>query len=409
LIIKFNERIFLWLNNRYVLLRQDATRGTCPEPLPYLKPGIKFKIPTNEDYFNGGIAVENIGSYFAYKKKFSKEYKKMLEENKIKSKYVLEIEINDRFKNIVQFKIDRKSKKLSCVYAKNLTEQLNKLIEHINTPGPNGERLALYPLFISSRLRPPTKVEQSKYTNKLNIWLKEIRERFHDLQDVNERFKIFLFIEGGYEDSRHDFQDELDYYENLREFDGADSSSNPVTLCYLPERNLGIGRKRKIMMLFAEHLGLRRYYFLDDDIAKFKRFDHRAGIKDYIDTNVFDALNFMLKVMEHEVGKGDDNVLTDENLMKWVFTLGNTEVSKFLIKMIQMKLKERNSNKNKLLDLVYAQNLTSENEEVINEIKLKLSGNKTVGQVALLDLKSWSGHEHDTEDLKSNHNPIRFV
>jgi len=111
--------------------------------------------------------------------------------------------------------------------------------------------------------------------------------------------------------------------------------------------------------------------------------------------------------MEHEVGKGDDNVLTDENLMKWVYALGKTKVSDFFFKMIQMKLEERNSNKNKLLDLVYAQNLTSENEKVINEIKLKLSGNKTVGQVALLDLNSRS--DTYTEDLKSNHNPIRYV
>ena len=99
---------------------------------------------------------------------------------------------------------------MSCVYSEELTKQQNKLIEHINSPVSENEfnftkkqkNLALYP--ISSRLRPRAKNEHSKnkYTSKLNIWDKQIKEKLskYGLPDVNERFKIFLFIEGGHAD-----------------------------------------------------------------------------------------------------------------------------------------------------------------------------------------------------------------
>jgi len=347
--------------------------------------------------------------------------KTLISENEEKSQLSLECKIDNSYKDTVQFEIDRINKKVSCVYSEELTKQLNKLIEHINSPVSKNDldytkktkNLALYPIFISSRLRPSARNEHSndKYTSKLNIWDKQIREKLSKcgLSDVNERFKIFLFIEGGHDNDRRDFKDEIEYYENLRRF--TDSGVNPVTLCYFPERNLGIGRKRKIMMMFAEHLKLRRYYFLDDDIKKFERFDHRSGRKENADTDVVNALGFMLEVMEHELGLPDMQVFAEENLKKWVKKVTKMDYKDdtlydLLYDMVQMNSTDRGLQRNRLLDLVSQYQQKHNDDVFLNDIKVQLSGRNTVGQVALLN---GSKTDSDMDDLKSNHNPIRLV
>jgi len=157
---------------------------------------------------------------------------------------------------------------------------------------------------------------------------------------------------------------------------------------------------------------LRRYYFLDDDIQKFERFDHRSGRKENIDTTVVDALGFMLEVMEHEVGLPDKQVFADENLKKWVKKVPKMDYKDdtlydLLYDMVQMNSTNRGLQRNRLLDLVSQYQQKHNDDEVLNDIKTQLSGKKTVGQVALKNVKSRP--YSDMEDLKSNHNPIRFV
>jgi len=101
-------------------------------------------------------------------------------------------------------------------------------------------------------------------------------------------------------------------------------------------------------------------------------------------------------------------------LKNWLKKVGHIEsVYDLLYNMVPMNSTNRDLQRNKLLDLVsqYQKNngdAINACDEVLNNIKLQLSGKKTVGQVALINLKNKS-YAADMEDLKSNHNPIRLV
>lgn len=60
---------------------------------------------------------------------------------------------------------------------------------------------------------------------------------------------------------------------------------------------LGIGRKRKLMMLFAEHLELKRFYMIDDDIGSFKEFNPYTS-RAYEETPAHRALGFLENVLD---------------------------------------------------------------------------------------------------------------
>ncbi len=60
-------------------------------------------------------------------------------------------------------------------------------------------------------------------------------------------------------------------------------------------------------MMYAEHLRLRRYYFLDDDIESFYEYDHRLGhhIMRTSKHTTFKALNFMNIVLENSISNDE--------------------------------------------------------------------------------------------------------
>ena len=68
--------------------------------------------------------------------------------------------------------------------------------------------------------------------------------------------------------------------------------------------------------MYAEHLRLRRYYFLDDDIESFYEYDHRLGhhIMKTSKHTTFKALNFMNIVLENSIS--NDEKLNDEFMDK---------------------------------------------------------------------------------------------
>ncbi len=333
-----------------------------------------------------------MSKWFPHKKNLTREHLKMLNDNYKKSELNLDRKVSS-LDNTVQFEIDRENKRVSCIYADSLTSRIDKLLEHVVLKTENNERRkAYYPIFITSRLRRAgtNETHGGKYTQKLKIWCKEIRESLikRKVENPNERFMIFLFIEGGREDDRLLFSEELEYYRKLCDEEKGETGPNPIVLCYWPERNLGVGRKRKIMQMFADHLNLRRVYFLDDDIDQFLVFDPRYFKRDYVVDDICNSLDFMLDVMDHEITQQSlkefeiefetDNInkLLDEAYVAKSEFNDSLKIFQFLRKISQMSdMKEKLSSREELLTLLCATKDCK--EEIWFKIKEKFSGKPT--------------------------------
>ena len=167
------------------------------------------------------------------------------------------------------------------------------------------------------------------------------------------------------------------------------------------------------MMLFAEHLqkisGLRRVYFLDDDIEKFYRYNRMRAIRDYVDTNICDALNFMRAVLDTELNKQKVTVPTDKEKKSWLDAAYHiiasdakkkADVDDLILSLMEPVIK----NKDKLLDL-----LTKIDREELKEMKEYLSGKsvKKIGNVALHNKEAKSDITYRFRLDKENDN-IRY-
>ena len=336
----------------------------------------------------------------------------LVEQGKVKSKLRLTAESHQE--HFVQFRIDRKQKVITSVYNKDfLDNKMALLSRSLQTAGTR----ALHPIFITSRLRRNkcklSNDQASGYTQQLNILAKTLGKHMEP-----HTFVVFLFVEGGgnVRERVRDFKPEKDYYENLKR-DNFDAILNrpgtkfrdtvehdPVILCYLPERNLGIGRKRKLMMLFAEHLQLRKYYFIDDDIDEFYEYDFRIGHRAMKSTphSAFKALDFMDKVLEEETA-GVMEDLDEQLIQDWL-----QEVA-YLSKVCAKKNKNSDDLK-RVLKILCAGDVNSQRKQLlealnkvekcdeINKIKSQLFGDRSriIGQVALRNRCSYDngGYEN---------------
>ena len=340
------------------------------------------------------------------------QFWQLVEQGKVKSKLCLAAESHRQ--HFVQFRIDRQKKVITSVYNKDFIDNKMALLsESLRTTGTR----ALHPIFITSRLRRNkcklSNDRASGYTRQLNILAKTLGKHMEP-----HTFVVFLFVEGGgnVRERAREFKPELDYYESLKRdnFDAilnrpgtrfSDTAEHdPVILCYLPERNLGIGRKRKVMMLFAEHLRLRRYYFIDDDIDEFYEYDFRIGHRAMKSTphSAFKALDFMDKVMEEETA-GVCEDLDEQLVQDWL-----QEVA-YLSKVCAKKNQNSNDLK-RVLKILCAGDVSSQRKQLlealnrveecdeVNKIKRQLLGDrsKIIGQVALRNRCSYDngGYEN---------------
>jgi hypothetical protein len=100
------------------------------------------------------------------------------------------------------------------------------------------------------------------------------------------------------------------------------------------------------MMLVAEHFALNRFYFIDDDIECFYQYDddRMEHTTRNLESVTFNALNYMSKVLDHEISKNIENqTVEDEIYRKWL---------KQLLKLDDIFVNSRYKN-----DLEYVQDL----------------------------------------------------
>ena len=195
-------------------------------------------------------------------------------------------------------------------------------------------------------------------------------------------------------------------------------AKNPIIKVLLPERNLGLGRKRKIMMLLAEHFVLNRFFFIDDDIEGFYQYDddRMEHTNKNLENVTFNALNIMSKVLDHEISKNCENQIVEDDIyriwLKQLFKLDDIFVNSthkkdldYIQDLIQNKnLKDRDSLLDKFSVLKTSNLLCIDQlkviEDVENEIKEKIydSKAKIIGQVGLWNKKN---SKHQSSDFKS--------
>ena len=360
------------------------------------------------------------------KSRLNSNFRNLIDEGKHKSKLqIVSTHVSATVLSSIQIIIDRKRKSIIAEYDIN---EINKKIRDYKSLISDED--SLFPVFISSMTR--TK--------------KENNARYHDfepnllLNDIclsNGSYKklmIFLFVEGGLPGERREFIENIEFYADLvsREFekvkDPADSqTNNPIITVYIPEKNLGIGRKRKLMMLLAEHFDFKRFYFIDDDIETFFQYNdyERTFIRGQ--KQAFHALKFMSVVLDDSINQvsvmnNDDNFLSwndDLGQLKNIF-LKSEYKSEFtrLRNIISDKKINRKYEIANLFSILSKNSLVEDNNEakitllkVEKEIMEKLYSHnvKIIGQIGLLNSNSHK-QKHLLEDcLKSPNKSTHFV
>ena len=162
------------------------------------------------------------------------------------------------------------------------------------------------------------------------------------------------------------------------------------------------------MMLFAEHLRLRRVYFLDDDIGEFFQYNRNRVIRDYKVTNVAHTLNFMREALDAELNKQCFKEPSKEDIREWrakAYQIINCENPiedlKNNLDILLEYVDSLSENKDKILDL-----LTIINREEFNDMKNFLSGEfvENIGNVSLINRNSRSNVDNKLKLDKENKN-----
>ncbi|CAF0927832.1 unnamed protein product [Brachionus calyciflorus] len=149
---------------------------------------------------------------------------------------ILLTEVNQlEIETLVQIYIDKENKKVKFEYdAKKINEKIQNLVKNITDLDADGLSTHLYPIFMSSVQR------EANFTPNLLV-----KDLCHSDSSI-KNFLIFLFIEAGTPQQR--YEQTINYYVELTNSiykkTNRKLSENPIILCFLPEKNMGIGRKR---------------------------------------------------------------------------------------------------------------------------------------------------------------------
>lgn len=208
---------------------------------------------------------------------------------------------NDDKTEFVQFEINRVKRQVTCTYSEAwLKRRLEMLLDNIYK---KTDQVALQPIFMPSVLRKPKNAKTSEEESNCEDQLNFLSEQLGKELDPN-CFLIFLFIEGGTPSNQDEFEQEHQFYEKRKKAQshklrnrGFSEENDLVILCHSPERMLGIGRKRKLMVLFAEHLELKRFYMIDDNIGSFTEYNPYTN-RAYEETSAHIALSFLENVLD---------------------------------------------------------------------------------------------------------------
>lgn len=154
-------------------------------------------------------------------------------------------------------------------------------------------------------------------------------------------------------------------------------------------------------MMFAEHLMLRRWYFLDDDIESFHEYDSRLGHREirrsFDKHSTYKALNFMVTVLEHSLTNEENQKEIDNDIsLQLLMCLSkhndkNEAFKKLCSILFNRKLLE---SKNSVLHLINGLLKDYSDITALKDIKSHLLNDKSkvIGQIALTDMSSY--HEN---------------
>ncbi|XP_065640648.1 uncharacterized protein LOC101240012 isoform X1 [Hydra vulgaris] len=404
--------------------------ATLINPLLHKKTG-SHKLPENKDI--DGLDVISFTKYC--RNKFNLQLLEKLKAQSVKSKITLEYTEPISLENYeIQFNLDRENKKVSVSYHNNyLDEQLKLLKDNLYKDETNQTSNALYPIFISS--------VQRRNDFEPNLLIKDLGRVLKP-----NSFFIFLFIEGGTNQNRELFKKNIDFYKNQRDNDFkaicnygksfTNKDMNPIVICYLPDKNLGIGRIRKIMMMFAEHLQLLRFYFIDDDIDSFYEYDKRLHGREIKKSPNFTykSLAFMLKVLNFGCSNRDlcnnkdlhskevkdkEEAVSKLNRRNWMKNLDkikdtinaeDSNTANLVDELYDIIDNKKYNEESKVKDLINTlmNHLGADGVLILNEIKNRLLKDKSkiIGQVALWNnasFKTWSFLEKLMCDVSKMH------
>ena len=309
----------------------------------------------------------------------------------------------------IHFKIDRINRQVICDYDEAfLQRKLNLLLKNIykfESDQKEGDR-ALYPIFSSSNKIQKNELKRSSSQT-------DLEEEIRTNTLVNclgshlgpEHFLVFQFVEASHVDYFKAYcQNEFSAIcDKNKDFDARNKYQMPTIVCRLPDTKLTLGMKKKLMMLFAEHLKLRRFYFIDDDIEGFYEYNPRSRDIQTHSMFAFKALSFMLKVLESELEEDEEVKVDDDTQIRWITSLSRIEnQNKIEKKLLENTVKEiqkfvLNKNfkeKNKLVDLINI--LDKLDYPVLREIKSVILGKKAkiIGHISLLENASYQFRQY---------------
>jgi len=416
--------------NKFQLSRRIRRANTkiLREPQLFNSSG-SLKIPNkplvNQEHFSIDTCIKNKWLVGHNKRRLNPNYRSLIDEGKIESK--LQIEFNHSTfvsASSIQIIINRSKKSIIADYD---TNEIGKRIrEYMNRIS---DQEFLHPIFITSMIRT-NKENNARYKDfQPNLILNDICLS----KGSYKKLMIFVFIEGGSPENRNKFKRNIEFYKNLvdREFekvkDPEDSETkNPIITIYLPEENLGIGRKRKIMMLLAEHFNFKRFYFIDDDIQTFLQYDDYERTFINHTNQAFHALKFMSNVLDTSINQlsdfNNEDIFMDWNDMlvplREIFLKSEYE-SEF--KKVRKLINDKNLlNKEEigaLFSILTNNPLVQDSEakdiliKLENEIKEKIYSQniKIIGQIGLLNANSHK-QKHLLEDrLRSPSKSTHFI
>jgi hypothetical protein len=286
-----------------------------PEPkLHSTKKTLSNQLPDTPGHYDLNECYTKRWIASIYKKKIDKD---LLESGRSKSSIKLTVIdmtkefcreiVNMELETAIQIEIDREDKRVIAQFdEKFLKDKVDNIYQLI---GKSLEKdRSLYPIFMSSKIRNLVTgnedLENSCVNFKPNLFLNQLCN-----EGSPNRFLIFLLIEGGVCGKRVKFRKNIEFYLKCRKYEiedikrklKIDECENPIVPVFLPERELGIGRKRKIMMLIAEYFEMQRFYLIDDDIELLSQYDEVSRQRRTSESVPFRALDYMTRVLEYGI------------------------------------------------------------------------------------------------------------
>ena len=355
-------------------------------------------------------------------KKIKSSYLKTLVENG-KSKSILAI----KFQNLssknsidtcIRILLDRNEKLVMAYYdEKEINLRKNEFLKAISDAD------TLYPVFISSVVRKSAIGDEPVKIHDPNLLLRNLCQT----AESYKKLMIFLMIEN--DDISYYSELKKDEFEKVKEkFGLSNEARNPIITIVLQEKHLGIGRKRKIMMLLAEHFDFKNFYFIDDDIDSFYQYDdyERDHVQDPNQT--FKALKYMSTVLDHSVNQVDENIKIDsQKCIDWGDDLASikralnrsdheSQCYKQLRELIQEKNFKDKATVFSLLSVLTKSELIDESQRnIIKEIEVEIKDKlynkrlKTIGQIGLWNQNHYSQKRTLEDRLRSLSRSTHFV